>query len=84
MVSSLGLTERTTLIVLMPKEIIMASLNPVSIYFDSLEAAAEWADAHPEVVLTIWGLTQNGNKYRCSFILRKKAEGSVEPTVPTV
>lgn len=61
----------------------MANLNPVSIYFDSLESAAEWADAHPEVVLTIWGKTQSGNKYRASFVLRKKAEATAD-TVPTV
>ena len=87
MVSSSGLTESTALFLYIAKEIIMANINPVSIYFDSLESAAEWADAHPDVVLTIWGKTQSGNKYRASFILRKKYEevvSSVEPTVPTV
>lgn len=61
------------------------AINPVSIYFDSLEQASEWADEHPELILTVWGKTQSGSKYRCSFILRKKYEATaVEPTVPTV
>lgn len=58
------------------------AINPVTIYFSSLEEASEWADAHPEIVLTIWGKTQSGSKYRASFVLRKKAE--VESTVPAV
>ena len=56
--------------------------NPITIYFDNLKQASEWADSHPEVVLTIWGLTRSGSRYRCSFILREKAE--VTETVPTV
>lgn len=59
------------------------SLNPITIYFDSLEQAAEWADAHPEVVVTIWGKTQSGNKFRASFVLRKKYEATVAEA-PTV
>lgn len=59
--------------------------NPVTIYFDTLEAAAEWADANPSVALTVWGKTLNGKKYRATFVLRKEDEGSVESeTVPTV
>ena len=61
----------------------MANLNPISIYFSSLEEAAEWADAHPEIYLTIWGETQSG-KIRASFVLRKKYEANVSETVPTV
>lgn len=61
----------------------MSNVNPINIYFDSIEAATEWADAHPEVILTIWGKTQSGRSYRCSFVLRKKAE-AVESTVPAV
>ena len=66
----------------------MANFNPINIYFDNLEQAAEWADAHSEVILTVWGKTQSG-KVRASFILRRKYEeanassSSVE-TVPTV
>lgn len=60
------------------------AINPVTIYFSSLEEASEWADAHPEIVLTIWGKTQSGNKYRASFILRKKYEQQAAETVPTV
>lgn len=60
----------------------MANLNPISIYFSSIEEASEWADAHPEVYLTVWGETQNG-KVRASFVLRKKYE-EASATVPTV
>lgn len=56
--------------------------NPVTIYFDSLDKATDWADAHPEFILTIWGVTRSGNRYRCSFIRREKAEA--EGDVPTV
>lgn len=59
------------------------AVNPVNIYFDSIESATEWADAHPEVILTIWGKTQSGKSYRCSFVLRKKVE-AVESAVPAV
>ena len=62
----------------------MANINPVTIYFDSLKQAAEWADAHPEVVLTIWGKTQSGNKFRASFVLRKKYEQQAAEGIPTV
>ena len=64
----------------------MANLNPVTIYFNSVEAATEWADAHPEVYLTVWGETQTG-KVRGSFVLRKKYEAQQNAnteTVPTV
>lgn len=61
----------------------MANVNPVSIYFISIEAATEWADAHPEVLLTIWGETQTG-KIRGSFVLRKKYEQQNAEAVPAV
>ena len=61
----------------------MATLNPVSIYFSSLEEATEWADAHPQMYLSIWGETQTG-KIRASFVLRKKYEQQNAETVPTV
>ena len=61
----------------------MATLNPVSIYFSSVEEATEWADAHPEIYLSIWGETQSG-KIRASFVLRKKYEQQNAETVPTV
>ena len=59
------------------------NLNPITIFFSSLEQATEWADAHPEVYLTIWGETQSG-KFRGSFVLRKKYEQQAAETVPTV
>lgn len=57
--------------------------NPVTIYFSSLEEAAEWAAANPQVSLTVWGKTLNGKKYRASFVLRKDEEAE-QPTVPAV
>lgn len=59
-------------------------VNPINIYFSSVEEATEWADAHPEVLLTIWGKTQSGKSYRCSFVLRKKAEQQNAEAVPAV
>lgn len=52
---------------------VSSNSNPVSIIFNDYEAAVMWADAHPEMYLTIWGETMNG-KVRGSFVLRKKAE----------
>lgn len=63
----------------------MANVNPINIFFPTIEAATEWADAHPEVLLTIWGKTQSGRSYRCSFVLRKKvAEQQDAEAVPAV
>lgn len=59
-------------------------VNPINIYFSTLEEASEWADAHPEVLLTIWGKTQSGKSYRGSFVLRKKAEQQSAEAVPAV
>lgn len=59
------------------------NLNPITIFFSSLEQATEWADAHPEVYLTIWGETQSG-KFRGSFVLRKKYEQQNAEAVPAV
>ena len=58
--------------------------NPVTIYFNSLEEAAEWASNNPQVSLTVWGKTLNGKKYRASFVLRKEDEEAEQPTVPAV
>lgn len=60
------------------------TINPVTIYFTTLEEASEFADKHPEIVLTIWGKTQSGSKYRASFVLRKKAEQQNAEAVPAV
>ena len=59
------------------------NLNPISIYFASVEEATVWADAHPEVYLTIWGETQSG-KIRASFVLRKKYEQQNAEAVPAL
>lgn len=62
----------------------MSNMNPVTIYFTTLEEASDFADKHPEIVLTIWGKTQSGSKYRGSFVLRKKYEEQNAEQLPTV